>query len=1054
METLEKESKANKAETQILRELLQAETPKRDTEVNQTKGNNSMCKPFQPETKGNKSMFKPFQPEAKEPDMVQENPQWQDNGGLFTEIMQEVVLTTTPEPNWNTQIPQGQSEMEENLDLDQLATIQVTTDLASIRRHLQKKLSTWATIMLILGSSVVQIDAAKSPNVTEAAMLKEREIFKPVNLNTGPLFATTAEPSLTEVSSGNITLTLETFHKNPYMKTSIETQSQSYAINTQVVDISNLAISSHNALKFLNSHNQHQTYKKQLGFKSKPPSQDVLFTGEETMYKRSQFEYAKYPEKVGYSDCGLVCPIMDASLPASPQQLNEAAEIYNLTQKDRMWIKTTQNATKRSSWSWEHIYDYEISWNGEQIYPNEGQEGVFLPFRMKTQCQAFKNEKPVDHEQIGYIYQYYADDGSYHRTEPYRLEIAVNPNWECTVSVPNSDISYSHYQDDNTCICVRLKSNHIHETNKIEASNILHSLSKLANDTPIETWRIKTTSPTSDLEEVNNKIIPRYTREDREKANMIKQGYLSEADLTTLRLRAPRSRALKKRDIFSGLLKILMSNPSLLTNLHQKVQDQSYKEPHSQTIPTQRVIGSDQTFTDNINGIFPRFKIQKKGNIITVSDKHKNQPDWKELDKSTTDLQAAEGIRQARRSNVNLKVLKERMIPNMLSNMVIPRSDLAKTEVAMNAETITQATYYGTYITIKTFVPIILPKTTRIYKVAALPYDHDSVTGKYITKDLEERIVMTPGSNDKPFNITSRCQQEVMKDTGRLQHCQNKEVSYEEISKLMTIKGDWSLYLIKDIGEITISCPRSKLLWFNLLKHINIFIIKNTCLLKGPGELHIPPSIEEASHIDSKDDISVICLLSYNLHQDWIPSTFNRWITQIVTVSVMAVISCTLIVCIVFLCWKKPWYCRVITRQPDKQQKLAQVLRKKLETVENKIKNNSRDSGLEQEHFEEMHFPMNRISQEDGELLSFRRDYDRDLMNYNGSRQDQVEQWYATVKRKPKDLKKSPTSEPVETVFDPKTDYETDDETDNKARNSAVHWKFDNKPLVARSNKN
>ena len=1032
MEIQEKKKKAKKAET--LREIL-LDIP--DTAVDQGKDY---------ESKANEPKM------VHEPKMVQENPfplpQWQE---VMQELQEEVVVTTQ-EANWNTQIP-GQSGMEEDLDLDQLANIQVTTDLASIRRHLNKKLNTWATIMLILSSSVVHIEATKAPKMTEAAMLREQEIFKPVTLNTGPLFDTTAEPSLTEVKKGNFTLTLETFHKNPYLKTSTETQSQSYAINTQVVDISNLAIASHNALKFLNSHNQQHTYKKQLGFKSKPPTKEGMFKGETTLYKQSQFEYAKYPEKVGFSDCGLVCPIMDATLPSSPQQLNEASDIHNLTKEDKVWIKTSQNATKKASWSWDQVYNYEVSWNGEKIYPNEGQEGVFLPFRMKTQCQAFKDGKPINHEQIGYIYQYYADDGSYHKTEPYRLETAVNPDWECTVYVPNNDMSYSHYHDDNTCICVRLKSNHIHEANQIEATKILHSLSKLANDTPVESWRIKTLSPISDLEEVNNQIIPRYIKEDKEKANLIKSGYLSETDLTTLRLKSPRSRALKKRDIFSGLLKILISNPSIMTSLHQKVQDQSYKIPHSQTIPTQRIIGSDQTFADNLNESFPRFKIQKKGSIIKVSDKHRNQPNWEELDKSTTDLQAAEGIRQARRSNVNLKILKERVIPNMLSNMVIPRSDLAKTTVAMDADTITQASFHGTYVSIRTFIPIILPKTTRVYTVAALPYDHNEDTGTYTTKKLETQIVMTPGSADKPFNVTSRCQQEVMKDAGTLQHCQNEEVSYKEISKLMSIGTDWSIYLIKDIGEITISCPRSKLLWFDLLKHINIFIIKNTCLLKGPGELQIPPSIEEASQVDNTDDTNTICLMSYNLNRSWIPTPTNRWIAQIVTVSVMAVTTCTLIICIIFLCLKKPWYCRVITHKPDKQQQLAKILQKKLKTVENKHKNNSRDSGLEQEHFEELHFPMNRISQEDGELLSFRRDYDQDFRDFQDGRQDQIEQWYATIKRNPKDIKKSPNIDSVKKTSDPKTDHETDSEPDEKGRNSAVHWRFDNNPLVARSNK-
>ena len=619
------------------------------------------------------------------------------------------------------------------------------------------------------------------------------------------------------------------------------------------------------------------------------------------------------------------------------------------------------------------------------------------------------------------------------------------------MAVPNSDISYSHFKDDNACICVRKKTNNILESNRIEASNILHSLSKLANDTPIESWRIRTTSPTSELEEIDNKVIPRYTKEEIERANIIRDGYLSEADLTTLRFRPARSRALKKRDMFAGLIKMLISNPSIMTNLHQKMGEQSYADPLLQIIPTPKVIGTKQTFADNLNEIFPRFRIQKKGNIIEVKDKHKKLPNWETLDKSTTDLQAAEGIRQARRSNVNMKIFKEKVVPSMLSNMIVPRSDLAKTKIAMDADTITQATFYGTYLTIKTFIPTILSKTTRVYQIAALPHDHNKKTGKYLTKNIEKNIIMTPGSPNKPFNITSRCQQEVMKDSGTLKHCQNKEVTYQEMTKIMSIGSDWSLYLIKNIGEMTISCPRSKLLWFNLEKSINVFIINARCFTKGPGDLQITPDNDNEE--PTEDDISAICLMSYNISEEWIPSLWERWITQIVTISILALITCILLACIGFLCWKKPWYCRVITKQPDKKQELTQMLRKRLMAIEHQERLNSRDSGIDKEHFEAVHFPMNKLPQENGEYLSYMRDYDQDLQEYNGGREDQIEQWYSTIKRKPKDQKKKTVPEMTETTSDENKEYKEDSGDEDKSRNNAVHWRFDSNPLVARSNK-
>ena len=82
------------------------------------------------------------------------------------------------------------------------------------------------------------------------------------------------------------------------------------------------------------------------------------------------------------------------------------------------------------------------------------------------------------------------------------------------------------------------------------------------------------------------------------------------------------------------------------------------------------------------------------------------------------------------------------------------------------------------------------------------------------------------------------------------------------------------------------------------------------------------------------------------------------------------------------------------------------MLKKRLMAIEHQERLNSRDSGIDKEHFEAVHFPMNKLPQENGEYLSYMRDYDQDLQEYNGGREDQIEQWYSTIKRKPKDQKK------------------------------------------------
>ena len=68
-----------------------------------------------------------------------------------------------------------------------------------------------------------------------------------------------------------------------------------------------------------------------------------------------KYEYYRYPKKLRFLDCNLACPLLDAQMPKTSTQLQEARKLFNLT-TEIMWMTTEQTATVRKRWSWKHKY--------------------------------------------------------------------------------------------------------------------------------------------------------------------------------------------------------------------------------------------------------------------------------------------------------------------------------------------------------------------------------------------------------------------------------------------------------------------------------------------------------------------------------------------------------------------------------------------------------------------------------------------------------------------------------------------------------------------------
>ena len=526
------------------------------------------------------------------------------NGITINHVNKEPPQTMTLEEIMNTDTTNNTE------DYKQLDEVQITTTVGALRKNLNLGLKTWATIMLILSTSVVKVNTSAIIEETNVRQELEqprdqgekREIFRPLayDVNKGPLFDITEEPNLIQINKGNFSLYIETYKENPYIRTSMDIETKGYKMITQIIDTKPLSVEAANAIRFLQAHNMKKEYKEQLGFSSTLQPVSVWEKSDQNNPFKNTKEYMRFPHKIGFADCNLVCPMFQASMPKSVQQVKEAAYIFETN--GSIWIETEQKATQRSSWTWGHKYDYEITWNNKIIYPTSNENTgktidiMDVHLRLKPTCQAYKNGDKIDPNQIGYIYHWYKDD-QYHKTQPYRLQVAVNEDLVCEVFVPNSDEGSNHRLDDNECICQRNKLGDTYESNKQEAIKLHNNLKSMFPDEIIEDWRYKTLTSTSVLENVDDKMMPRFSKIDEEKVNELKGKYITEANLTNLKVNSRSGRTLKGKDIgkvlMKSLIRTVLSNPQKLSDLHKAVMYEVSNKNHINIVNTDKLIGSD-----------------------------------------------------------------------------------------------------------------------------------------------------------------------------------------------------------------------------------------------------------------------------------------------------------------------------------------------------------------------------------------------------------------------------------------------------------------------------
>ena len=979
----------------------------------------------------------------------EQNEQHMDNNNTDQTLPTSIDGLLQEEHSDNGQGEINKEQQNQNpQEKEQWEKIEITTNIRKLRKILNMKLPTWYTIIMLMSESAVKINAMEN-NTSYGVDINQtilpldihpdwdpikRDTFRPIeNIpHPGPLFTTTQEEAMVEIQKGNFSIQLETYYKNPYIKTTIEIPTETYEEYVQVIDIKDLSVENWNAIRFLTKENDKQ-YQDHMKFKA--------ITNEEKFFDTSKdkYEYYQYPKKLGFQDCNLACPLLEAQMPETPVQLQEAGKLFNLT-SEYMWVNTQQTATIRESWTWKQKYNYKVFFHNKQIYPEA--ESGFTPatgITVPQECKVYKNKIKTNHEEIGYQYDYWKDD-TYHVTSAYRLQTALNKNWECRIVVMNEDHEITHNLDDNTCICARKRQSNFENKMDAEMSNLQNNMLKQMNHTVIEEWRFLTTTNYSSLANVENQIIPRNTKINKENLNQMKKRYLNTKDLTELKLEQTKSRTLRHKDMAKKLgkklLKTILSHPDQLINFHNMVRNNIGKISSGTKISfldTNYIYGNAQEFADKMNKLFPSFAVTQNNNKITVRSSLEKYKEWNDLENIDSAATIVNGLMKSRRIKTNYDIFQETMLHKIMAHVKVPMHDNHKKKTAYDRLTIVTAKEHSSYVELRIFVPILLEDVTRMIRTYSLPHQIHEETGKYISKKVPAAILLNPGK-EKPS--TNRCGIDILQNKGELKHCQNTITTLEDINKLTDL-GDFSIFMLRPLGKTTINCPQQKLQFLNFDQDISVIIVHHSCYV-NTEHLHIDPI-----SMTSPMEPGILSLLSYNLHQkDWfIPPTAHRWYLQLATILISILPLLIVITCIIWIWKKKTQATRLALVKTTRDEIMKRRINK---TTENQSENHkavcctTTDELADKNRHSYIPYHLNDMYVEpkiednvilrnlEGPELEYIRDYTKDHKDISSGIEekiDQVTDHYATIK--PKKKKNTQSQETLNSIKDANTNQET-----------------------------
>ena len=722
--------------------------------------------------------------------------------------------------------------------------------------------------------------------------------FRPVQEET-PWFDLTPQEEVTMVEKENMTITLQTDRNSPFLSTTRDAPTPGYITINNYVDLNQIARDLHNSKLYMESHQKKRSYFHQDGYRS--------------IDNLSNKEF-KSLGKRGYENCELGCSLKNSSLPTTSQEVKDGAQLLRLPLSTHMWVPSTQESQKINN-GYKTPFSYKILMTGYKIFP---QEKGNIPYNFPVRnCKIYKNGKQIKEKDIGFTYNYYSSEGKYHVLNPYRLEVDTNKILECRIIVHQKGHTDTSRKDEMECICLRDKLEDQWKTNQLEIARMEHKVGNL-NKLQIEDWRIKTEknqiSEVEEVEQNSTRLVPRNANSiDNYQLKRIRSNYIWSEDITELRIISRKTRSLPAKDMFKKLIKTLakkiVSNPHLVKNLYKEVKTLLQKDPNTITRPTKELFGTNQKFLNQLNRISKDFHITRNNSIIKILPIIYNSPNWKKLEESNNPRDASRGIQLIKQSILFAQKIQDKVIPAILENILISEEELQGRQINMEEDSIIQISITGTILKIETNIPIQLKTRTRIMQTIPLPQQYEAATNEFIIKDIPKILSMTESDNHLTPCLMGLLSQHTT------QTCPNIPVRYDPMQILGSI-GAIDVYLCQRLGTISISCPAKRVKYYPLEKQVNILLVHKSCTLQASqGNYHLqtkPNSTMIAT------DLSSMLILSYDIHQDYLPDATTRWILSLTQAILLGCMILGIISCIVGILIKRPFIRRIEWPQSPK----------------------------------------------------------------------------------------------------------------------------------------
>ena len=645
-----------------------------------------------------------------------------------------------------------------------------------------------------------------------------------------------------------------------------EEPEKSYALQTVIVDLQEIAMTKANAIKFLED----------AEVQNKQYTHDTFTTSTLKNWEDKLLEFSIGHTKLTEDDCYDYCAIFNATIPRSLPQV--WAGLQTLEDNRPVWSHYFDYTRKISTY--EFVYRFEI--NGTQIYPFKNGTGM-------KPCKLIENNRCI--QDIGYYYQWW-QQGSYHVTNAKKVTVAVDRFKNCRIHV-TTPTHFNSRIGKEVCMCMRPTKEHF-IGRQTQVDNLQHALD--LSEIGMEPWRIrkaKDNSPVT-LDSISiGQLKPRFINHNE--TDILRKRYLTMSDIAKLEIGQEQTAPIK------GLLKSVAKKIITPENVMNMVKHIIKAAKHKKTVNSTKILGNDRQFNSLM--VDKDYKVRKTGRNIKVSPKQ--SIDFNTMDLSHSKIEETKALNTVNKFVLQMDNWENKILPRIIDNIRINPETLGEDMINTNQETTVLYYKHASYIEIRCIIPIIKKKLTSIINVAPIPLMTVPQTNQVVIRDLPTKIRLP-----LEFASATACIRQIVKES-KTTNCPKKTIPMPISQEIATVKN-YSIVALR-MQSVNILCP-AIVKNYKLKKEINIFMIHSSCTVTSYDEKNQMTRMPKTTF---RPTVGAKFLLAYNLDKNWMPSRKSQFYMSLGTlITTIALIVVAIFLIIMYIRYK-PQIVKLIKPQSD-----------------------------------------------------------------------------------------------------------------------------------------